>query len=55
MLDLARDLGHPRTWATVWDWNTPSRRLLARLGFEETGRTEVDPLRGITLFLVRHH
>ncbi|MGG5259997.1 GNAT family N-acetyltransferase [Phycicoccus avicenniae] len=55
VLALARDLGHARTWATVWDWNTPSRRLLARLGFEDTGRTEVDPERGVTLFLVRHH
>lgn len=49
---LARTLGHARLWATVWDWNIESRRLLARLGFIETDRTEVDPNRGTTLFTV---
>lgn len=53
VLDWARSSGHPRLWATVWDWNTASRRVLARLGFTETGRTEVDPVHGTTLFTTR--
>jgi RimJ/RimL family protein N-acetyltransferase len=50
VMDRARSSGHERLWATVWDWNTASRRVLAKLGFTETERTEVDPARGTTLF-----
>ena len=32
--------GYQRLWATDWDWNTASRRVLAKLGFRETGRVE---------------
>ena len=32
-----------RLWATVWDWNTASRRVLAKLGFAETGGKETRP------------
>lgn len=46
----ARSRGYERLWATVWDWNTASRRTLARLGFAATGRTEPDPTHGTTLF-----
>ena len=53
VLDWARSSGFERVWATVWDWNHASRRVLARLGFEETGRTEADPERGTTLFTVK--
>lgn len=53
VLDWARSLGYGRVWATVWDGNTASRRVLAKLGFIETARTEVDPLRGTTLFTTR--
>jgi RimJ/RimL family protein N-acetyltransferase len=53
VLDWARSSGYERVWATVWDWNTASRRVLAKLGFPETGRTEVDPVRGATLFTTR--
>jgi RimJ/RimL family protein N-acetyltransferase len=49
VLDWARSSGYERLWATVWDWNTASRRVLAKLGFLETGREEVDPERGTTL------
>ena len=52
VVEQARAQGHHRLWATVWDWNTASRRLLAALGFVETDRTEVDPERGTTLFTV---
>lgn len=32
--------GHRRLWATVWDWNTPSLRVLEKLGFRDTGRVD---------------
>lgn len=50
VLDWARAAGHRRLWATVWDWNAASRRVLAKLGFTETGRREVDAVHGTTLF-----
>ena len=53
VLDWARSSGHERLWATVWDWNTASRRVLAKLGFTETGRSEVDDVHGTTLFTTR--
>jgi [ribosomal protein S5]-alanine N-acetyltransferase len=53
VLDWARSSGYERLWATVWDWNTASRRVLAKLGFTETGRTEVDAVHGTTLFTTK--
>ena len=53
VMDWARSSGYERVWATVWEWNTASRRVLAKLGFTETDRTEVDPVRGTTLFTMR--
>lgn len=50
VLAWGRWRGHRRVWATVWEWNHPSRRVLAKVGFTETGRTEVDPVHGTTLF-----
>jgi RimJ/RimL family protein N-acetyltransferase len=50
VLNWARTAGHQRLWATVWDWNAASRRVLAKLGFTETGRREVDAVHGTTLF-----
>ena len=50
VLEWARSSGYERLWATVWDWNTASRRVLAKVGFTETERTEVDAERGTTLF-----
>lgn len=38
VVDWARQAGYPRLWADVWDWNTASRRVLAKLGFRETGQ-----------------
>lgn len=40
VLDWARSSGYERLWATVWDWNTASRRVLAKVGFTETDREE---------------
>ena len=53
VLDWARSSGYERLWATVWDWNTASRRVLATVGFVETERREVDPVHGTTLFTTR--
>lgn len=53
VVDWARSAGYHRLWATVWDWNTASRRVLAKLGFTETERAEVDPVHGTTLFTTR--
>lgn len=53
VMDWARSSGHERLWATVWDWNTASRRVLAKLGFLETSHRERDATRGTTLFTTR--
>ena len=45
--------GRDRLWSTVRDWNTPSRRVMAKLGFVESGRVDHDPLRGDSLWYVR--
>ncbi|GAA2736356.1 hypothetical protein GCM10009867_20860 [Pedococcus aerophilus] len=52
VVEHARASGHGRLWATVWDWNAPSRRVLAKLGFTETDRTETVPGRGTTIWTV---
>jgi ribosomal-protein-alanine N-acetyltransferase len=43
VLDWARSSGYEHVWASVWDWNTASRRVLAKLGFIETERVQADP------------
>ena len=53
VLDWATSSGYERLWATVWDWNTASRRVLAKLGFTETDRKEVDEAHGTNLFTTR--
>ncbi|WIX92764.1 GNAT family N-acetyltransferase [Amycolatopsis sp. DG1A-15b] len=53
VLEWARSSGYERLWATVRDWNTASRRVLAKLGFTETGREEADSVHGTTLFTTR--
>ena len=42
VLDWARSSGYERLWASVWDWNTASRRVLAKVGFTETDREEAN-------------
>jgi ribosomal-protein-alanine N-acetyltransferase len=50
VLDWARSSGFERLWATAWEWNTASRRVLVKVGFTETDRTEVDAVHGTTVF-----
>lgn len=38
VIDWAAEIGHPRLWATVWDWNVASLRVLEKLGFRDAGR-----------------
>jgi RimJ/RimL family protein N-acetyltransferase len=40
VLDWARSSGYERLWASVWDWNTASRHVLAKVGFTESDREE---------------
>ncbi len=53
VLDWARSSGYERVWATVWEWNVASRRVLAKIGFTETERTEVHAVHGTNLFATR--
>lgn len=53
VLDWARSSGYERLWATVWDWNTASRRVLAKVGFTETERKELDAVGGNNLLTTR--
>ena len=52
VLDWARSSGYERLWATVWEWNTASRRVLAKVGFTEE-RRELDAVYGNNLFTTR--
>jgi RimJ/RimL family protein N-acetyltransferase len=52
VVDWARSSGYERLWATVWEWNIASRRVLAKVGFT-TERTELDPVYGNNLFTTR--
>jgi ribosomal-protein-alanine N-acetyltransferase len=49
----ADEAGYARLWATVRAWNVPSRRVLEKLGFRETGEVEVDPTHGDSILTVR--
>lgn len=53
VLDWARSSGYQQLGATVWDWNTASRRVLVKVGFTETDRQEVNAAQGTTLFTTR--
>lgn len=53
IIDRARAAGFSRLRASVWEWNTASRRVLSKLGFSETGPHRVDPHHGRSLMTVR--
>lgn len=40
VLDWAKTSGYERLWASVWDWNIASRRVLEKVGFIEADREE---------------
>jgi RimJ/RimL family protein N-acetyltransferase len=51
VLDWATSAGYERLWATVWQWNTASRRVLAKLGFTQLDREET--IHGVNLVTAR--
>ena len=53
VLGWADAAGAPRVWASVRDWNTASRRVLQKLGFEETTRLDRDEAHGDVIVAVR--
>lgn len=53
VLQQAQECGYRRVWAGVRDWNTASRRVLAKLGFVETGHVEPDEIHGDSLFTMK--
>jgi ribosomal-protein-alanine N-acetyltransferase len=48
----AGEAGYGRLWASVWDWNVASRRVLEKLGFRDTGRTNSETAHGRSLLTV---
>lgn len=53
VLAWADGAGYERLWATVRAWNLASRRVLAKLGFAESGQVEIDSGHGDSLLLMR--
>ena len=49
----ASGAGYRRLWATVWDWNVASRRVLEKLGFRDTGARRPSSVYGDSLLTVR--
>ncbi len=54
VVEAADASGRLRLWSTVREWNTPSLRVLGKLEFERTERTEPDRERGDTQWWTRH-
>lgn len=53
VVDAAAAAGLSRLWAIVRVWNAPSLRVLATLGFHDSGRLDRDAERGDTVRLTR--
>lgn len=53
VLGWAQASGYRRLWASVRDWNTASRRVLAKLEFIETDRVEPDDVHGDSLLTTK--
>ncbi len=50
----ADSAGWERLWSTIRNWNTPSRRVISKIGFVESGRVDRDPVRGDSIWYVRN-
>src|ERR1700722_2406956 len=48
----ASEAGYRGVWAGGWGWDVPSRRVLEKLGFRETGRVEPNSGYGHSLLAV---
>jgi RimJ/RimL family protein N-acetyltransferase len=53
VLGWAAESGCRRLWATIREWNAPSRRVMDKLGFVETARVEPHEIHGNSLFYVK--
>jgi len=53
VIGWAGESGYRRLWATIRDWNTPSRRVADKLGFIETGRVDADDVYGDSLYYMK--
>lgn len=53
VIDWAANAGHRRLWATVWDWNVASLRVLEKLGFRDSRRQGPDGEHGRMIVTVR--
>ncbi|WP_236683060.1 GNAT family N-acetyltransferase [Demequina globuliformis] len=51
ILDAARATGRSKVWASVWDWNARSFRVLAKLGFTDSGQRDLNPDHGCTVWM----
>ena len=54
VLGWAKESGYQRLWATVREWNTASRRVMAKLGFIETARVDPDATHGNSLYYMKN-
>ncbi|WP_254205569.1 GNAT family N-acetyltransferase [Nocardia alni] len=53
VVEAAASTGRRRLWATVREWNTASFRVLEKLGFDRSGRVDLDPERGDSIWMTR--
>ncbi len=53
IISWAEESGYRRLWATVREWNTASRHVMAKLGFAQTTRVEPNTIHGDSLFYMR--
>lgn len=53
VITWASEAGYRRLWATVWDWNVASRRVLEKRGFRDSGQLNPDTVYGRSLLTVR--
>ncbi|TCO45045.1 RimJ/RimL family protein N-acetyltransferase [Kribbella antiqua] len=51
VVEAAAATGRSRLWATVREWNTPSFRVLEKLGFYRSDRITEDPERGNSIWM----
>ena len=51
VVDAARATGRCRLWATVREWNAASFKVLAKLGFFDSGKRTIDPVHGETTWM----
>ncbi|MFI6925822.1 GNAT family N-acetyltransferase [Nonomuraea spiralis] len=53
VLEAAIRTGRRRLWATVREWNTPSFRVLEKLGFHRSDRIDEDVEHGNSIWMTR--